>query len=205
MKCSMFVLATGVAAVLSGVTAHAGVLSFTLAADNLNGAALSSGYQPLAGITVTYSNISTYNGSPDSTSGLTGTDNYFVYPSNGDYGTMTFTFDTTVMVPSFYYDNFHGSGAVVANAWSGPNGTGTDLATLNLASPPAATWAQSTGLAAYDTVRSLTFTNSVITEDAVNIDDITVIATPEPASLLLAATAVFPAIALHARRRRKIK
>ena len=189
----------------SGVTAQAGVLDFTLGDSSENAVALPGTYQPLPGITVTYTNVSTYNAVADHTSGLAGTDNYFVFPSTGNQGVMTFAFNSTVSIPSFYYDNFHATGDILVHAYDASNTELTPAGGLLLPSPSHAdgqpVFAQSLGLASYSTIRTVTFTN-VNSNDAVNIDDITVRATPEPSSFILCGLGAV-GLFIAARRQRK--
>ncbi len=198
MTRSFSVLAAGAVLAVGGGAANAGVIDFTLADNAQNGVVLPNTYQPVAGVTVGYSNVSTYNGAADHTSGTAGTDNYFVYPSSGNQGVMTYTFSVPVSIPSLYVDTFHDTGVVVISAYDSTN---TLITSYNVTPPAhgdaAPTFVQSTGLAAFNNIETLTITNAG-SNDAANADDISV-TVPEPASLGVGAIGM---LGLLARRRK---
>jgi hypothetical protein len=171
---------------LGNLSAQAALIDFTIPSGVL------ATYQPLAPADViTYNNVAIYNGAPDHTSGMAGTDNYFIYPASGNAGTATLSFSAPVTVNSFWYGLFHNTGTdVIASIYSNATATGTPLDTLTLttvAGPDGIgpIWNFSgTGFSAFHDVESVTFTNASGGADAVNIDDITVTPVPEPSAMV---------------------
>jgi hypothetical protein len=205
MNRSFSVLAAGTFLIFSGAAAHATFIDFTIPGAT-SFAPIPPAYQPLApAVTIAYTNVGVYNGTPDHTSGTSGGNDYYSYPSSGNGGTELFSFSSPLTVNSFWYgvfDNTDPNVKVVASIYSNATATGTPLDTLTLTptfnntSGPLWTFS-GTALSAFSNVQSLTFTTTDGTNDAVNIDDISV-TVPEPASLGLGAVGM---IGLLARRR----
>ncbi len=211
MKRSSILIAAGLVTILSTASARAALIDFTIPGAT-SFAPIPNSYQPLApAVNITYTNVGVYNGTPDHTSGTSGGNDFYSYPSSGNGGTELFSFSSTVNVASFWYgvfDNTTPSVQVVASAYSNTTGTGSPLVTLDLTptfnSTSGPLWTEYSGLAlsAFGDVRSLTFTTTQGGADAVNIDDIRVTATPEPSSIVLWGLGI--AACLMVARRRKV-
>jgi hypothetical protein len=93
-------------------------------ASGLNFTAIPSAYQPVAGLTIGYTNVGLFNGGPDHTTGILNGNNYSTYAASGDNGVMVYTFNRPVSLPSMWLTTYNGGGSPVnINVYSDTGGS----------------------------------------------------------------------------------
>ncbi len=162
---------------LSTMMANAELVDFD-GITSANFGAIPQTYQPVAGVTMTYTGIGLYNGGPDHTNGTTGGTNWNVFQSGGNAGTQTITFSQPVQLPSMFLSNFVGSATGIEIRATRPglaDFTDTFIPTTHTGAGNYV-WKEYTGLVGID-VTSLSI-SSVGDADNGQLDDLTVNYTP---------------------------
>ncbi len=106
-------------------------------------------YQPIHGLTISYTGVGLFNGGPDHTTGILGGNDYNTTQITG--APQVFTFSTPVSIPSVWLATYNGSGNnITITVYSDPGGSnllGTVLApTANYAGVGNFVWEQCTNL-----------------------------------------------------------
>jgi lysophospholipase L1-like esterase len=112
--------------IIASNVANGQLVNFDGASINgaLNLTAIPSIYQPIPGLTLGYGNVGIYNGGPDHTTGITGSNHYSTYAASGDNGVMVYTFSRPVSLPSLWLTTFNGGGLPVnINVYSDTGGS----------------------------------------------------------------------------------
>ena len=119
-----------------------------------------STYEPLSGLTVTYTNVGIYSQGPDHTTGVFGSNNYNAFQDVSDPA--VFAFSEAVSIPSVWLTTYDGvEEPVIVNAYGSGGVLLTNFNFSTLAHPNgfgSYAWAQCTGLAALGTnIMSVSF------------------------------------------------